>query len=101
AKRRLVISLAEVKAWPEADVPFRFLVDPGNRAARQLGLAHENGLPMGFQVMGYDSETVFPTVIITDADGIIRFADLTNNYRIRPEPQTFLYVLDELELQKT
>ncbi len=79
------------------DVPFRFLVDPGNRAARQLGIAHENGIPAGFQVLGYDPETVYPTVIITDKTGTIRFVDLTDNYRLRPQPQTFLRALDEIE----
>jgi hypothetical protein len=38
-----------------------------------------------------------PTVIITDEQGKIIFADLTDNYRVRPEPETFLRVLDELE----
>ncbi len=77
------------------DVPFRFLVDVGNQAARQLHIAHENGVPAGFGVMGYAAETVFPTVIITDASGKIILADLTDNYRLRPEPQTFLQALDK------
>ena len=37
-----------------------------------------------------------PTVIITDAKGKIVFADLTDNYRVRPEPETFLKVIDAL-----
>ena len=43
--------------------------------------------------MGYDSETVMPTVLITDARNRIIYADLTRNYRIRPEPDAFLEVL--------
>lgn len=78
------------------DVPFRFLVDVGNQAARQLNLAHKNGIPAGYELLGYDRETVYPTVIITDASGKIIFADLTDNYRLRPEPQTFLRAIDEL-----
>ncbi len=76
------------------DVPFRFLVDRGNAAARQLGLDTKFGIPMGMQALGYASETVMPTVLITDAKGTILFADLTDNYRVRPEPETFLRVLD-------
>jgi len=83
------------KLAAQFDVPFRFLVDKGNRAARQLGLDVQFGIPMGMQVLGYASETVMPTALITDREGVIRFADLTDNYRVRPEPGTFLRVLDE------
>ena len=77
------------------DVPFRFLVDPGNRAAQRLGIFAKDGLPAGLQVLGYDTDTVWPTVIITNAGGEILFADLTDNYRVRPEPSTFLEVLTD------
>ncbi len=39
------------------------------------------------------SETVLPTVIITGTDGAVLWTHLTDNYRIRPEPSTFLEVL--------
>lgn len=78
------------------DVPFDFLTDTGNRVARALGLDMKNGLPMGMQMLGYESETVFPTVIVLDAKGIVRWLDQTDNYRIRPEPDTFLPLLREL-----
>lgn len=74
------------------DVPFRFLVDPGARAARSLGIAHEAGVPLG--IPGYDADTVLPTAIVTDAGGRILLADQTDNYRVRPEPATFLAALD-------
>ncbi|WP_299158985.1 peroxiredoxin family protein [uncultured Tenacibaculum sp.] len=76
------------------EVPFRFLVDVKNNVAKQLGIIHENGLPAGFQVFGYDSDVVLPTVIITDKDNKIIFADLTDNYRVRPEPETFIKIID-------
>jgi peroxiredoxin len=75
------------------EVPFIYLVDTGNKVARQLRLLAENGLPFGMQVLGYDSDTVMPTVVITDDKGKIIFADLTDNYRVRPEPETFMRVL--------
>ncbi|MCC1484113.1 peroxiredoxin family protein [Winogradskyella immobilis] len=78
------------------NVGFHFLTDYKNKAAKQLGILHANGIPAGFQVMGYDSDTVLPTVVITDASGKIIFADLTDNYRIRPEPETFLSVLAKI-----
>lgn len=77
------------------DVAFDFLTDEHNRAAQTLGIANAYGLPMGMQVLGYDSETVLPTVIITAAGGRILWADETDNYRVRPEPELFLNVLRE------
>lgn len=73
------------------DVPFQFLVDAGNRAATQLGISIQDGVPMG--ISGYDPDTVMPTVIMTDAAGKIIFLDQTDNYRVRPEPSAFLEIL--------
>ncbi len=72
---------------------FQFLTDVNNKAASKLQILSKHGIPAGFQVLGYDSDTVLPTVIITDKKGKIIFADLTDNYRVRPEPDTFLAVL--------
>ena len=77
------------------DAPFAFLTDEGNRAAHALGISHPDGLPMGMQLLGYDSETVLPTVIITDKGGRVLWAHETDNYRIRPEPGIYLAVLRE------
>jgi peroxiredoxin len=78
------------------NVNFKFLTDSNNVVAKQLGIFAKNGIPTGFQIMGYDNDTVLPTVIITDAKGNIVFADLTDNYRVRPEPETFLKVIDSI-----
>ena len=82
------------------DVGFKFLVDKNNAAAEHLNIVQKNGLPTGLQVLGYDSDTVMPTVILTDEEGKIIHSDLTSNYRIRPEPAPahphFLTVAPEL-----
>ena len=78
------------------DLGFHYLQDTDNVAAKQLGIFAEDGIPAGFQVLGFDSDTVMPTVIITDKRGRIVFADLTDNYRVRPEPETFLEVIDSM-----
>jgi len=75
------------------DVPFIFLTDVDNRAAKALGIEMKNGLPAGMEMLGYEKDTLYPTVIITDATGSIIYSDLTNNYRIRPEPEDFIEVL--------
>ncbi|WP_340076772.1 peroxiredoxin family protein [Leptobacterium sp. I13] len=77
------------------DVNFDFLVDVNNTVAKQLGILTKNGIPAGFQLFGYSSDTIMPTVVITDKKGKIIFADLTDNYRVRPEPETFLQVLGQ------
>jgi len=77
------------------NVGFEFMVDVKNKAATKLGIIAKNGIPAGFQVFGYESDTVMPTVIITNKENKILFADLTDNYRVRPEPETFLKVIDQ------
>ena len=76
------------------DVPFMFLTDVGNRAAKILGLEMKNGLPAGMEMLGYEKDTVYPTIIITNSEGKIIYSDETNNYRIRPEPEAFIEVLN-------
>lgn len=75
-------------------VPMRFLTDGGNAAAARLGILERGGLPAGMQMLGYDSDVPRPSVFITDARGQVIYCDLTDNYRVRPEPQQFLAVLD-------
>ncbi|UTW55270.1 redoxin domain-containing protein [Kordiimonas sp. SCSIO 12610] len=72
------------------DIPFHFLTDKNNKAAKILGIEAPSGLPFGLQVLGYDSDTVLPTVIAVDKEGKIILSDQTDNYRMRPEPETFL-----------
>ncbi len=76
------------------DLPFHFLVDVDNRAAEMLGIVARGGLPLGLELFGYETDTVLPTVILTDAEGEVRWVDETDNYRVRPEPATFLRALD-------
>jgi peroxiredoxin len=72
-------------------VVFRYLQDEGLEAARRLGIANDNGTPAG--MIGYESDTVLPTLVVTDSDGRITYADQTDNYRVRPTPDTVLAVL--------
>jgi peroxiredoxin len=76
------------------DVRMNSLIDEGNNVADKLQIIAKNGLPIGLQALGYESDTVMPTVIMTNDQGEIIFADLTDNYRVRPEPEDFLKVFD-------
>jgi peroxiredoxin len=79
-------------------VNFEFLTDEDNVAARILQIDDSHGLPMGMQMLGYDSETVLPTVIITDKNGKVVWVHETDSYRIRPEPGVYLDVLRRHQL---
>jgi peroxiredoxin len=72
---------------------FDFLVDVDNRAAKALGILHENGLPTGFQVLGYETDVPKPTTFVLDENGKVIFADLTTNYRLRTKPEDILEAL--------
>jgi len=70
-----------------------FLVDKDNAAAMRLGILHENGLPAGLQVLGYDTDVPKPCLFVLDEGGKVIFADLTENYRLRPQPEDILKAL--------
>lgn len=69
-----------------------FLVDESNQLAEQLGIAIRNGVPVGLPGTNA-ADTVMPTVIAINGRGTIVYADQTDNYRIRPEPDVFLSIL--------
>ncbi|MFK8012814.1 MAG: peroxiredoxin family protein [Marinicellaceae bacterium] len=72
------------------NLAFEFYIDESNAAAKQLGIFHKNGLPMGLQALGYETDTVYPTVIALNTKSEIIYNNQTSNYRIRPEPDAFL-----------
>jgi peroxiredoxin len=82
----------------KCDAPMRFLTDRGNRAAEVLGIRERFGVPAGMQAFGYDSDVPRPTVFITAKGGRILFCDLTDNYRVRPEPAQYFAVLDRFAI---
>ena len=75
------------------NVPFIFLADKGNKSAGMLGLNHKSGLPKGLELYGYNSDTVYPTVIVTNKTGKIIYLDETPSFRNRPEPKQYLNIL--------
>ena len=44
---------------------------------------------------GFPVDTVMATVIALDEDGHVLFGDETDNYRLRPHPDTFLHVFED------
>ncbi len=78
------------------NVDFKFLTDPNFEAAKELGIFMKNGLPLGLEVLGYDSDTLYPTIVVTNKQGAIIFHDQTDNYRVRPEPDVFLKIIESV-----
>ena len=79
------------------ELTFTVLSDPGNQIARQLGIltAPSDGTRAAQLQLGLDLTQVnadgttglpMPTVIIVDADGIIRWIDVHLDYTTRPNP---------------
>jgi peroxiredoxin len=73
---------------------FDFLVDKKNAAAKALGILSESGLPAGLKLLGYEGDVPKPTTFVLDEKGKVIYADLTDNYRVRPRPQDILKALD-------
>lgn len=87
--------LAETRSLAERfGVNFRYLTDPAAAAATSLGIRHNGGVPPGVTQLGYEADTVYPTVIVIDESGAIVFSDQTDDYRVRPEPALFIAALD-------
>ena len=47
------------------------------------------GVPLGSR------DTVLPTLLVVDESGVIRYADLPENFRIGPQPKRLLSALEE------
>lgn len=73
------------------NVPMVFAIDEDLALTKQLNLLHVGGKPVG--APGGASDTVMPTIVITDSDNKVIWVDATDNYRVRPEPDVFLDVL--------
>ncbi|WP_420336609.1 peroxiredoxin family protein [Roseibium sp.] len=72
---------------------FEILQDDALKAAKTLGIEDIGGAPSGMP--GYPVDTVMATVIALDEDGKVLFGDETDNYRLRPHPDTFLHVFED------
>lgn len=76
------------------DVPMLVFSDPKCKVARLLGILHEEGTPLGLEALGYETDTVMPTVIITGLEGEIKWVNRARDYRLRLEPVTYIKVID-------
>ena len=76
------------------DVEFEFWLDESLAATRELGLLLESAVPKDYYPE-YGSDTIWPTSLVIDAEGVIRYVELSKHISDRPNPKTLLR-----ELQK-
>ncbi len=77
----------------QLDLPghMEILVDTDLKAASELSIVDKGRTPPGMK--GYPVDTVMATVIALDAEGKVTFGDETDNYRVRPHPDSFMPIL--------
>lgn len=71
------------------DVDFEFWLDDKLAVTRQLGLLQESGVPKSYG-REYGRDTVWPTALVIDASGVIRFTELSKHISDRPDPEVLL-----------
>lgn len=85
----VVDSTAEnAKSTHDLGLGFRVLSDPQLQAIDAYGVRHANAPGTG--------DIARPASFLIDRDGVVRWRDLTANYRIRPRPETILTELDKI-----
>src|SRR5215468_5942743 len=67
---------------------YRVLSDPDLTAIDAYGLRHD---PPG------EPPIAHPASFLIDANGLVRWRNITDNYRLRPQPETILAAIDQLD----
>ena len=78
------------------EVEFDFWLDDGLAIADQLGLRLVKGVPKGY-LTEYGPDTMWPTTIIVDANGIIRYSRLSRHIVDRPDPEKLVTELKKIQ----
>lgn len=77
------------------EVEFEFWLDESLGIAKGLGLVQESGVPDDYR-SEYGEDTVWPTTLVIDAEGIIRHTELSRFIADRPNPQKLLAIVKKL-----
>ena len=77
------------------DVEFEFWLDESLAATRKLGLLLESAVPKDYYPE-YGADTIWPTSLVIDADGVIRHVELSKHIIDRPNPKTLLRELQKV-----
>ena len=86
---------------------FDLLSDPGNKVAKAFGLVHTIGedlrkvyLQFGLDVPKHNGDDSWslpmPARYIIDREGLVRYAEVSPDHTVRPEPEDTIAALKEL-----
>jgi peroxiredoxin len=78
------------------EVKFEFWLDESLSIAKSLGLVMESAVPEDYR-SEYGEDTVWPTSLVVDENGIIRYAELSRFIVDRPNPERLLKVVRSLK----
>jgi len=76
-------------------VDFQFWLDDSLEIAKQLGLVVKAGVPDDYR-KEYGEDTLWPTSLVIDANGVIKFTELSRFIADRPNPEKLLKVVKGL-----
>jgi peroxiredoxin len=71
------------------EVEFDFWLDDELTVTKQLGLVQASGVPKKHR-KEYGDDTIWPTALVVDPNGIIRYTELSKFIADRPNPKTLL-----------
>ena len=77
------------------EVDFEFWLDDSLRLATQLGLTIPNGVPGAYR-REYGNDTVWPTSLVVDANGVIRLTEMSRFIADRPNAEKLLAAVNNL-----
>jgi peroxiredoxin len=76
------------------EVEFDFWLDDSLAVTQQLGLLQKSGVPRDYD-KEYGRDTIWPTALVVDAAGIIRYTELSKHISDRPDPELLLRELNK------
>jgi peroxiredoxin len=68
---------------------YRILADPNLTVIDAYGLRHDQG--------SGQPPIAHPATFLIDANGVVRWRNVTDNYRLRPRPQTIVAAIDRID----
>ena len=75
------------------EVEFEYWLDEGLAVARQLEIVDSQGVPDSYG-KEYGKDTVWPTALVVDAAGIIRYVRLSRTVADRPDAEELLRAIE-------
>ncbi len=78
------------------EVNFEFWLDDSLAIGKKLGLVQAGGVPEDSRAE-YGNDTLWPTSLVVDADGVIRHTELSRFIADRPNPEKLLAVVKRLQ----